>query len=491
MGYLIACCVVPEAIGFSSIHHSGAAATKKNKIASTTTKTSSSAWMLSNNHRQRQRRKMVALNAKPKQSFNLAEIEALEQQLDREDEDEEELENEDDDIDEDAPTVQLTIPPELDNSRIDNALLQLLTELYMNDNDKHLKKVSRSQCGTLLSNGCVRILGRGIITKKAHLVEAGEEVAILASALDSFGSLLGGKSEDEIIRPQDIPIEVLYEDKYMLVVNKSAGIVVHPAAGNWEGTLVNAVAHHLMYKSDFGSGDFVGSANDDDGKDENGEAVGLRPGIVHRLDKGTTGVIVVAKTKSALSTLSDAFAQRKVKKTYVTIAVGNPGENVVIDKPIGRHPVYRQKMRVVPDPSKGRRTTRVAPIFNKNKSAAQVGRRALSYVNSLAFDGKLSVTEVRIETGRTHQIRVHLQDRGCPVYGDDVYGISDWNRKLTKQRGIMRPLLHAHRLEIDHPITGEKMVLCAPMPDDMSKVSDIIWPTGRDERSDLFSVQEQ
>ena len=426
--------------------------------------------------------------AKKPPTFDLSELEKLEAKFDEPDNvDEEEEAEEDDDWEVVASTFQLKIPSDLENSRIDSALQYLLKDA---ENDSG--SISRSQCGQLLSDGCVRILGQGLITKKSHLVQEGDELVILGVGGDSMDSIVnrlmnrnkGGLTEEEMIRPQDIPIEVLYEDEHMIVVNKHAGIVVHPAAGNWDNTLVNAVAYHLIHKSKFGAGEFVIS-NDNGAKDENGESLGLRPGIVHRLDKGTTGCIIVAKTRQALGALSQAFANRKVKKTYVTVTVGNPGDDVTIDKPIGRHPLYRQKMRVVPDPSKGRQK-RVAPIFNKSPS--QTGRHALSFVRKLAFDGKLSVAEVKIETGRTHQIRVHLQDRGTPVYGDDIYGISDWNKKLTKQRGVMRPLLHAYKLELDHPITGEKLQLCAPMPEDMANVSDTIWPEGRRERPELFPI---
>lgn len=448
--------------------------------------------------------------AKKLPKFDVAELEKLEAQFDSPEDDEEEDDqslskpaNQDDG---DWDSVTFRIPIELDNTRIDNALKKLLTsEIKKNDLvSSSLESISRSQCGQFLSNGCVRISGQGLITKKAHLVQEGDELIIIdqapagsntrdsAESLDSLINGLvnrkrGGLSEGEMIRPQDIPIEILYEDEHMIVVNKHAGIVVHPAAGNWDGTLVNAVSYHLLNKSKFGSGEFVSFDSENGAKDDNGEELGLRPGIVHRLDKGTTGCIVVAKTRQALGVLSQAFADRKVKKTYVTISVGNPGEDVVIDKPIGRHPLYRQKMRVVPDSGEGRHKNRVAPRFTKVKSAAQTGKRALSFVRSLAFDGKLSVAEVRIETGRTHQIRVHLQDRGTPVYGDDIYGISDWNKKLTKQRGIMRPLLHAYKLELNHPITGEKLELCAPMPEDMANLAGIIWPNGRYERPELFS----
>ena len=148
-------------------------------------------------------------------------------------------------------------------------------------------------------------------------------------------------------------------------------------------------------------------------------------------------------------------------------------------------------MRVVPDPSKmnssGMTTKeRVALGLAKGMSAAQRGRNALSIVDTLAFDGKLSVAQVRIETGRTHQIRVHLQDRTTPIFGDELYGFTDWNKRLSKSHGIKRPLLHAFRLEIEHPMTGQRIIFRAPMADDMAKIASGIWPEGHNERSDLF-----
>jgi 23S rRNA pseudouridine1911/1915/1917 synthase len=124
------------------------------------------------------------------------------------------------------------------------------------------------------------------------------------------------------------------------------------------------------------------------------------------------------------------------------------------------------------------------------KSHAQLGRNALSFVDTLAFDGKLSIAQVRIETGRTHQIRVHLQDRTTPIYGDDVYGLSDWNKRLAKSQRIQRPLLHAFRLEINHPVTGKKMIFRAPMAEDMRTVAQHIWPDGAKERADLFEEMD-
>lgn len=216
-----------------------------------------------------------------------------------------------------------------------------------------------------------------------------------------------------------------------------------------------------------------------------GEAVHFRPGIVHRLDKGTTGVIVVSKTNEALMKLSESFAQRRVKKTYLAITVGNPGKQAVIDKPIERHPVHRQRMRVVPDPhisTAGRRDASLAP---------QRGRHALSTVETLSFDGKLSLVQVRIETGRTHQIRVHLQDRRTPIYGDPIYGLSDWNKRLANTHSIERPLLHAYRLELEHPITNQKMVFMAPMADDMKKIAKAICPNGDHDFPHVFNCDNQ
>ena len=213
----------------------------------------------------------------------------------------------------------------------------------------------------------------------------------------------------------------------------------------------------------------------------------------------------MAKTTQALTKLSEAFAERTVKKTYLAVTVGNPGKQVKIDKPIGRHPIHRQRMRVVPDPhrkdSSGmtpqerKRLRMMEAALASGKSAgtkpiaslSQSGRRALSYVDTLAFDGKLSLARVKIETGRTHQIRVHLQDRHTPIYGDDVYGIADWNKRLKKAHGIERPLLHAFRLELHHPITDEPMVFEAPMADDMQKLARTIWQEGPEKLPSAFA----
>ena len=128
----------------------------------------------------------------------------------------------------------------------------------------------------------------------------------------------------------------------------------------------------------------------------------------------------------------------------------------------------------------------MAPRERLSANALSKGRRALSFVDTLAFDSKLSLVQVRIETGRTHQIRVHLQDRHTPIYGDDVYGISDWNKRLLKSHGIERPLLHAYRLEVDHPVSGERLVFVAPMAEAMKHIAGNIWPSGPEEMPAIF-----
>jgi 23S rRNA pseudouridine1911/1915/1917 synthase len=387
------------------------------------------------------------------------------------DQDDEEL-----DLEESSTEVKFyAIPPELDNKRIDLVITALEPEL------------SRSFCGKLVSDKRVRLVSDGkgtVIDRKSFKVEAGQKLQI------SFPS---DERVTEIVA-QDIPLDIIFEDEHMIVLNKAANMVVHPAAGNWDGTVVNALAYYLS-KSPMGTGDFVdtdGKIRSETSKDVDvdgteGEIISFRPGIVHRLDKGTTGVLIVAKTTQALAALSHSFASRRVKKTYLTITVGNPGKRVKIDKPIGRHPINRQRMRVVPDPhKKDSRGSSPRDRMIEDRTPSQAGRRALSYVDTIAFDGKLSLVQVRIETGRTHQIRVHLQDRHTPVYGDEVYGLSDWNKRLSKTHQIQRPLLHAYKLEIEHPVTNELMVFIAPLAEDMMVVAKAVYPQGAEELPAIF-----
>ena len=446
------------------------------------------------------------LEAKPKPSsfFDLDAIEEFESQL--QNQPEEPLEADDDESDETASNTReeelktFVITPQMAGKRIDAVLALLLEPDY-----------SRSFCGILLTGGRVAIVeptnddddddipldpeteshqiamdspSRMIVTKKSFKVALGQKLEVRIPPPDLPTDIVA----------QDIALDILYEDNHMVVLNKAAHMVVHPAAGNWDGTIVNALAFYLKHNTQHGPGDLYQQDHDDKAMDdiaENepnqsiggdaGEMVHFRPGIVHRLDKGTTGVLVVAKTATAHAALSAAFAQRQVKKTYMAITVGNPGRNVVIDKPMERHPIHRQRMRVVPDPHK-HSSDGFKPLLTP-----QTGRRALSFVDTLAFDGKLSVVQVRIETGRTHQIRVHLQDRHTPIYGDDVYGLTDWNRRLASTYQIERPLLHAYRLELNHPVTGQHMVFTAPLADDMKRIVQTVYPQSQSEIPELFA----
>jgi 23S rRNA pseudouridine1911/1915/1917 synthase len=429
----------------------------------------------------------ILQRARPPQ-FNLEEIEALEHHLEQldlppsiQDANNHDLEDHSDECEFQQVlenVITFTIEEEHHNKRIDVAVAAAEP------------KLSRSLAGALVEDGRVHLLLENgkleLLNRKAFKVEKGMTLQI---------KLPTEETPTEIL-PQKLPLDVIYEDEHMIVLNKAADMVVHPAAGNWDGTVVNALAYYLANDSPFGTGDFVAGDGkvkpdvadgiDVDGTD--GEAVSFRPGIVHRLDKGTTGILVVAKTRASLAALSESFKSRKVKKTYLAVTVGNPGKRVTIDKPIGRHPIHRQRMRVVPDPHK-RNSGGFAPKDRlvDGRPSSQAGRRALSYVDSIAFDGKLSMVQVRIETGRTHQIRVHLQDRHTPIYGDDVYGLADWNQRLSKVHQITRPLLHAYTLEVNHPITGDLMKFRAPVAEDMERIGRAIWPQADEERPDIFA----
>jgi len=217
--------------------------------------------------------------------------------------------------------------------------------------------------------------------------------------------------------PEDIPLHILYEDDDLLCLDKPAGLVVHPAVGHWQGTLVNAILHHCGRVSSGGHP--------------------LRPGIVHRLDKDTSGCILVAKNDAAHRELARQFAARTARKTYLAIVRGRPRASAGVSSgPIARHPVHRQRMAVSSRPG---------------ARAAETAWRVLT------GDGRLSLVECRPKTGRTHQIRVHLQHLGHPIAGDRTYGGG---------ADHPRQLLHAWKLSIQHPATGQPLEFTAPVPPD-------------------------
>ncbi len=247
---------------------------------------------------------------------------------------------------------------------------------------------------------------------------------------------------------QAIPLHILYEDDFMLAVNKAAGMVVHPSFGHSEGTLVNAILGYLSRKAEgvrreatvvSYSGDqqhFISELNAPNAEPAGSE---MRPGIVHRIDKGTTGVIIVAKDIKVQEMLSDLFKERNIRKVYRAIVEGAPkDEEWTVEENIGRHPVERKKMAVL----KGK------------------GRSALTEFKVLKRLNGFAYVEAYPRTGRTHQIRVHLAYSGHPIVGDDLYG-----RK--SKRMAARPLLHAYKIGFIHPITKESILIEAPVPEDM------------------------
>jgi len=288
-------------------------------------------------------------------------------------------------------THRFETAPESAGERLDRFLASALPEL------------SRARIQALVKGGQATVDGRP--AKPSQALRAGEVVEFHIPA----------GSEPSPLAAQDIPLQILHEDKFLMVLNKPAGLVTHPGAGNREGTVANAVLHHC--------GDVPVAGGTD------------RPGIVHRLDKETSGCLVVAKTEPVQRALSAMFADRAVEKTYLAMVEGKPRHpHGAIDAKIGRHPVHRQKMAI-----------------------AERGRDAFTAYRVLGSEGSLALIECKPRTGRTHQIRVHLKHLGHPVAGDPVYG----------RRGkFERHLLHAWKLAFVHPGTGKRMEFTAPPPGD-------------------------
>ena len=270
--------------------------------------------------------------------------------------------------------------------------------------------VSRSRWQQLIAAGHVVLDGRAVTKSNTELVPGQQLVCTLP------------EPEPAGLVPADIPLDILYEDADLIVLNKPAGLVVHPAPGHAADTLVNALLHHCTDLQGIG-----------------GE---LRPGIVHRLDKDTSGVLVVAKNEAAVAALVAQFSAHTVQKEYLALAWGALKKpSGTVDLPVGRHPVHRQKMAVT-----------------------DKGRAALTHYETLAAGPLATLLRVRIETGRTHQIRVHLAHLGHPVVGDTVYGRA--RHGLPETLSIPRQMLHAHVLKIAHPRDGRPLEFTAPPPAD-------------------------
>ena len=287
----------------------------------------------------------------------------------------------------------LTLTADRDGERADAFLARSVPEL------------TRSAAQRLLERGAVLLDGRAV--KKNDRLSPGAEL-----------SLTLPDPEPVDVRPQDIPLDVVYEDGDVIVVNKPVGLVVHPAPGHPDGTLVNALLYHCG-----GSLSGVGGA--------------LRPGIVHRIDRDTSGLIIAAKHDRAHLALAAQLQDHSLARTYEAVAVGSLKEDSgTVSAPIGRHPVDRKRMAVDP----------------KN------GREAVTHWSVLARYPGYTHVECRLETGRTHQIRVHLASTGHPLLGDTVYGAK------KPVPGLAGQCLHARRLRFVHPSTGKPVELDCPLP---------------------------
>lgn len=296
----------------------------------------------------------------------------------------------------DAPPRRLRIPDDLAGMRVDQALARMLPE--------H----SRNRLQHWIRAGHVLIDGHERDPKDK--VWGGEEVS-LAPMPDPHV---------QASQAQRIPLHVLYEDEQLLVIDKPAGLVVHPGSGNWQGTLLNALLHHAP------------------------QLAGIpRAGIVHRLDKDTSGLLVVAKSLEAQTDLVRQLQARTVKRHYLALAHGRVARNGVVDAPIGRHPVQRTKMAVVGG-----------------------GRAARTHYHVLERFARATLLECALETGRTHQIRVHMADIGHPLVGDPVYGPRKAAQTLLS--AFPRQALHAWRLALVHPATRSEMGWEAPLPEDFA-----------------------
>ncbi|HEX6072206.1 MAG TPA: RluA family pseudouridine synthase [Sphingomicrobium sp.] len=305
-------------------------------------------------------------------------------------------------------TIEVRLEPAHAGWRLDRALAAALPTL------------SRERLKALIRTGAV-VRGGTPVRDPAAKVH-GEETFLLSIP----------EPEPAHNEPQDIPLRIIFEDEHLLVVDKPAGLVVHPAAGNRDGTLVNALLHHC-------------------GSSLSGIGGVARPGIVHRIDKDTSGLLVVAKTDVAHDGLAKQFAAHSIERRYLAIVTGIPkASEGTVDAPLARSAANRKKIAVVEDPR---------------------GKRAVTRWKRIGALKDAALVECRLETGRTHQVRVHMASIGHPLVGDPVYGRSGkTHRKLLNELGFHRQALHAAELGFTHPVTKRRLSFASAMPPDMQEL---------------------
>jgi 23S rRNA pseudouridine1911/1915/1917 synthase len=276
---------------------------------------------------------------------------------------------------------------------------------------------SRSAAARLISGGYVRV--NGGIAAKRHITRAGERIEVFVP-----------EPEDSTLEPEEIPLDIRFEDDYLIVLSKPAGLVVHPARGHYSGTLVHALLAHT---------DDLGSQAGDE-----------RPGIVHRLDKDTSGLMMVAKEDRTQVALSEALKLRSIERRYVTLVHGYIAPDTgIIDAPLSRDPKDRMRMAV---------------SDREDAKQSVTTFRVLERFMAGTYDDGYTLVECKLYTGRTHQIRVHMRYINHPVVGDALYGRNHPKADL----GLDRQFLHAYRIALDHPETGERIDLIDPLPPELA-----------------------
>lgn len=289
------------------------------------------------------------------------------------------------------------------------------------------EKISRSAAAKLIEEKMV-LVGSCEVAKN-YKIRPGDKIEIFYPDVE----------ECEVVA-QDIPLDILYEDDSIIVVNKRSGMVVHPAAGNPDGTLVNALLYHC-------------------GDSLSGVGGVARPGIVHRIDKDTSGLLVVAKNDKAHNSLSEQLKTHSMHRIYHAIVIGNlKEESGTVDAPIGRHPIDRKKMAV---------------IKNENYTS----RNAITHYKVLKRFNGFDYVQCRLETGRTHQIRVHMAYLGHPLLGDEVYGGGKTRFQALHKDCIHGQCLHAKEIFFNHPESGDRINISSPLPKDLEKVLELLEKT--------------